>query len=31
MCRSMCAHGGGLCRGICVHIVEDYMEEYVCN
>ncbi len=31
MWRSMYAHSGGLCGGVCVHMVEDYMEEYVCT
>ncbi len=30
MWRSICAHSSGLCGGICVHIVDDYVEEYVC-
>ncbi len=31
MWRSMCAHSGGLCGGVCMHIVVDYVEEYVCT
>ncbi len=31
MWRSMYAHSGGLCGGVCVHIVDDYVEEYVCT
>ncbi len=31
MWRNMCAYIRGLCEGVCVHIVDDYMEEYVCT
>ncbi len=31
LCVEYVSHRGGLCGGVCVHIVEDYVEEYVCT